>query len=326
MNSDSGSLQNQLLSWLLAEPAKPGESTQLKSEDNNGAENFLPEIAAFTGSNRESALKPQTFLLGEIPTVQERFQAVLKRRLQVQIEDHPPLFPWETQLVDYPEYADEPAMELVPTWGWAAQQSRLNLPMLLPEKIFRQLLDKCQALITSSLPLGPKLVQAVESLFPNESQTLNDLAGCVLMSTYRSVDALEVMPNLDSDYSDLQPQQQMALSLLAAKQLLESLTLPISTTNPLLERQWLTSVGVLNLKVVYQSQDRVAKLRIQSHLPSKGVIKLQGSDSQAKAESSGPGSLSVELCCTQLNEAYTLTIELKEIDQQPLLFVIVPTK
>ena len=46
---------------------------------------------------------PQTFQMGEIPTVQERFQAILKRRLQDQIAENPPLFPWETQVVDYPE-------------------------------------------------------------------------------------------------------------------------------------------------------------------------------------------------------------------------------
>jgi hypothetical protein len=39
--------------------------------------------------------------LGEMPTVQNRFQAILKRRLQAEIERHPPLFPWETELSDY---------------------------------------------------------------------------------------------------------------------------------------------------------------------------------------------------------------------------------
>jgi hypothetical protein len=65
---------------------------------------------------------------------------------------------------------------------------------------------------------------------------------------------------------------------------------------------------------------------IRGDLPSKGIVKLQGNGSQARAESSSPGSLSVELCCTQFDEAYTLIVELKEIDQQPLLFVIIPTK
>jgi hypothetical protein len=326
MNSDSETLQKNLLSWLLTDPVSSRKYTQVKCKDINGADKPLLTTTEFT-SGKQEGWKPQKSLLGEIPTVQERFQAVLKRRLKVEVEDQPPLFPWETQILDYPEYVDEPVMELVPSWAWVAHQSKLNLPTLLPENIFRQLLDRCQALITSSLPLGAKLVQAVESFFPNESQLLNDLAGTIqLRANLRYGDTLNPMPNLDSDYSDLQPQQQMLVSLLAAQQLLESLTLPISTTNPVLERQWLTSVGVLNLRVEYQSQGPVPKLLIRGDLPSKGVVKLQGSGSQARAESSSPGCLSVELCCTQLDEAYTLIVELKEIDQQPLLFVIIPTK
>lgn len=255
--------------------------------------------------------------------MQERFQAVLKRRLKDHIQTKPPLFPWETQLVDYPDFVDNQSMTLVPAWCWAAQQSRLHLPIPLPEKIFQQLLERCQALVTTSLPLGTKLVQVVENFFPQENHTLNDLAGMVLRSPYRSVDSLETMPNLDGSYSDLQPQQQMALSLLAAKQLLENLTLPISTVNPVVERQWLTTVGVLNLSVEYQFEG-TPKLIVRGELPTKGVLKLTGATSLAMAQSSTPGCLSVELCCTQ-NQTYTLEVELQEIDNQPLVFVIIPT-
>ncbi|MFH7024220.1 MAG: PatU [Heteroscytonema crispum UTEX LB 1556] len=324
MNSNSESLQDQLLNWLLADDATTTEHTSVNCEEIDGVKNPLQETTTFRSGDFESGGKPQNFQLGEIPTVQERFQAVLKRRLQTQIQNHPPLFPWETQLKDYPDYVDNPSLTLVPTWGWAAQQSKLNLPILLPEKIFRQLLAKCEDLVTSSLPLGAKLVQVVESFFPQDSQTLNDLAGLVLRSTYRSVDALETMPNIESDYSDLLPRQQMALSLMAAKQLLENLTLPVSPVNPVVERQWLTSAGVLTLKVEYQFQGKVKKLRIQGDLPTKGILKLQGNGSQAIAQSWSPGCLNVELCATQLNQTYTLEVDLKDINQQPLLFAINP--
>ncbi|ARV62312.1 PatU [Nostocales cyanobacterium HT-58-2] len=325
MNSDSESLQDQLLTWLLAKNTQTNEQNLVNCKENEGVENLNEIVAAGNGGVFELKSIPQTFQLGETPTVQERFQAVLKRRLQLQIQNHPPLFPWESQLTEYPEYVDNPSIELVPVWGWTAQQSKLNLPIPLPERVFQQLLEKCQAMIASSVPLGAKLVQAVESLFPNDSQALNDLAGMVLRTPSRSVDALETMPNLESNYSDLQPSQQMALSLLAAKQLLENLTLPISATNPVVERQWLTSSGVLTLKVEYQTQGEMTKLRVQSELPSKGIVKLQGDASQATAESSSPGCLSVELHNTQANQTYTLEVDLKEIDQRPLLFVIVPT-
>lgn len=265
---------------------------------------------------------PQTFKLGEIPTVQDRFQAVLKRRLQIQVQEHPPLFPWETQLIDYPDFVDEPSMTLVPSWGWMVQQSKLNLPRALPERVFQQLLEKCQAMVTSSVPLGAKLVQVVENFFPNESQALNDIAGLVLRSTYRSVSTLETIPNIQSDYSDLQPRQQMALSLLAAKQLLENLTLPLSATSPVVERQWLTTVGNLDIRVEYQSVGKLTKLLVQAELPVKGTLALRGSGTLAMATSSTSGYLSVELGCEQLCPTYTLEVEFPEIDQQPLLFVI----
>ena len=324
MNSDSESLPRQLIAWLLAYNVRTDNSNSVVCKDIDGVENFDETTATSRSGDFQSGCMPQTFQLGEIPTVQERFQAVLKRRLQIQIENNPPLFPWETHLIEYPECVDNSLLELVPV-GWTAQQYKLNLPIRLPDRIFQQLLDKCQALIASSLPLGAKLVQAVESFFPdNDSQTLNDLAGLVLRSPNRSVDTLEKMPNLGSSYSDLQQSQQMALSLLAAKQLLETTTVPISTTNPVVERQWLTSAGILTLRIEYQFEG-MTKLRVQSELPTKGTVKLQGNASQAIAESSSPGCLSVELCYTQLNQTYTLFVELQEIDQQPLLFVIVPT-
>ncbi len=326
MNSDSESLQNQLLAWLLGDPQTTEERNLVDCKDVKGVNNLDETAAASNGGDFRSRQPPQTFQLGEIPTVQERFQAVLKRRLQIQIENHPPLFPWENQLTDYPDYVDKPSVDLVPVWGWTAQQVKLNLPILLPERVFQMLLEKCQGLVSSSLPLGTKLVQAVENLFPAEPEVINDIAGLVLRSPYRSaVDAIETMPNLESSYSDLQPRQQMALSLMAAKQLLENLTLPIGATDPLVERQWLTSSGVLTLRVEYQTQGQVTKLRVQSELPGAGILNLHGEASQAMVESSSPGCVSVELNDIQLNQTYTLEVELKEIDTRPLVFVIVPT-
>ncbi|MHC5613890.1 MAG: PatU [Nostoc sp.] len=321
MNSDSESLQHQCLDWLLTDNVKTNEES-VECEENDGVKNLLKEATASKSSEPELGGTPQTFQLGEIPTVQDRFQAVLKRRLQIQVQDHPPLFPWETHLIEYPDFIDEPSMTLVPSWGWMVQQSKLNLPRPLPERVFRQLLEQCQALVTSSVPLGAKLVQAVENFFPNDSQALNDIAGLVLRSTYRSVNTLETLPNIQSDYSDLQPRQQMALSLLAAKQLLENLTLPVSATSPVVERQWLTSVGTLNIKVEYQSLGKLTKLLVQAELPVKGTLTLRGSGTLAMTTSSTSGYLNVELGCEQLHPSYTLEIEFPEIDQQSLLFVI----
>ncbi|MDJ0797005.1 MAG: PatU [Calothrix sp. MO_167.B12] len=326
MNSDSESLQYQLLNMLLADVADDSEYIGLVNKEINRVDNLLETAATPMVGDFESVQTPETFQLGEIPTVQERFQAVLKRRLQIQIENHPPLFPWESQLQEYPDCVDNPSVNLVPSWGWAAQQYKLNLPTSMPDQVFQELLAKCQGLIASSLPLGAKLVQAVESLFPDNSQDLNDLAGLVLRSTSsRSSESLKMMANVDSDYSQLQPRQQMALSLLAAKQLLENLNLSVSTTNPVVQRQWLTSAGELSVQVELQRQGQLTKLAVQTELPTKGIIKLQGDDAHAMAKSAHPGLLSVELSCTQSQQNYTLAIELEGIKQQALLFSITPT-
>ncbi|WP_017654970.1 hypothetical protein [Fortiea contorta] len=325
MNSDSESLQHQLLSWVLADTVETHKHLSVECEEVDGVDNPLKAATTSPSGEPELGGKPQTFQLGEIPTVQERFQAVLKRRLQIQIQNHPPLFPWETQLVEYPDYVDEPSLALVPTWGWMAQQSKLNLPITLPERVFQQLLEKCQVLLTSSLPLGAKLVQVVEEFFPNETQTLNDLAGLVLRSTYRSsVDVLAI-PNIQSDYSALLERQQMALSLLAAKQLLDNLTVPLSPSNPVAHREWLTSAGALTLKVEYRSEGQHRKLSVQGELPTHGTLKLYGNGVEASAQSLSPGNLSLELDCSRPHQTYTLEVEFPEVDQQPFLFVINPT-
>ena len=323
MNSDSESLQYQLLAWLLSEDNQSNEPNSVECEENNQPQDPPKPAATSMDGDFESVWTPQTFRLGDIPTVQERFQAVLKSRLKTKIEQQPPLFPWESQIREYPDYVDNPSLTFVPGLVWAAQATRLNLPVSLPDKVFQQLLSKCQALVASPLPLGVKLVQAVESLFPDDSQDLNDLAGLVLRSPYRSAASAE-MPTLDNDYLELQPPQQMALSLLAAKQLLENLVLPISSQHPVVERQWLTSAGLVTLRVEYQSQGELMQLRVQGTLPTQGSFKLQSNDSQAVAESTFPGSLSVELSSNKLNQNYQLAVTLADTDQEPLVFAIVP--
>jgi hypothetical protein len=314
MNSDSEPLRHQFLNWLLTFVISTDEYPLVECEEVDGVDNPLEEN---TTSNRE---QPQTFQLGEIPTVQDRYHAVLKRRLQTHIQNRPPLFAWETELTEYPEYIEESAIASVPAWGWLAQQSQINLPIPLPEKVFQQLVSKCQDLLTSSLPLGAKLVQAVESLFPDDYQAINDVAGLVLRSPYRSAGTLEKVPSIQSDFSDLLPRQQMALSLMAAKQLLENLTMGISLTQPVLEREWPTNAGNLSLRVRLQSLGKLTKLSVESQLPARGILRLQGHGSSAQSAISTTPN--VEIYLRQPAQIYTLQVELPELDEQPFLFAI----
>ncbi|MEO0968428.1 MAG: PatU [Cyanobacteria bacterium J06639_18] len=322
MNRDSESLQHQILCWLLSNDNLTGDNTSVECKGNNGLNDAYSQAAAFTSGAFESELKSHNFKLGEIPTVQERFQAVLKRRLKNQIQSRPPLFPWESSITDYPEYIDNAANALVPCGSWVLKQSKLNLPIALPENIFSILAERCQTLVASSLPLGTKLVQAVENLFPEEPQALNDLAGLVLRTPYRSVDTLEVVPNLENNYSDLQQSQKMALSLLAAKELLENMTLKVSTTHPTVEREWETTAGLVNIRVEYKSQAEDTKLCIEYHLPAPSTLKLVSSDFEEVVHSVTSGCLSIDLKQHQLDDFYTLELDCPEFDQKPLFIAI----
>ncbi|QXE23733.1 PatU [Richelia sinica FACHB-800] len=301
-----------------------GEQALVKSEEDDGVSNPLNQNITVTSDESGLGVEPQTFQIGEIPTVQERYQAVLKRRLQIQSQNHPPLFPWESELVDYPEFVEQPSIASVSGWGWLTQPSLLNLPIPIPEKVFQELATKCQALVTSSLPLGAKLVQAVESLFPDEHQAVNDLAGLVLRSAYRSGNAVAATaPNLQSDYSDLLPRQQMALSLMAARQMLENMTLAVSLTEPVAEKLLFSSVGNLSFKVELQSLDQLMQLNVQAELPMQGNLQLQGEGATNLALSPISVNPGVELSIPETNQTYFLKVEFPELNQsQPFVLVI----
>ncbi|EFA72915.1 PatU3 [Raphidiopsis brookii D9] len=254
--------------------------------------------------------------------MQERFQVVLKRRLQIEIQNRPPLFPWESQLAEYPEVVEDPGIALIPTWGWLAQQSQLSLPIPLPDKVFQHLVDRCQSLVTSCVPLGPKLMQAVADIFPDEDQLISDLAGLVLRSSYRSVSTLETLPSIDKDYSKLQPRQQVALSLIAAKQLLESLTLSISLSNPVLEQQWQSYGGTLTIQAQLLSLGATMKLCVYGQLPTPGTFTIQGNGTSVTVFSKEGHKASLELNCPRANQTYVLAVEFPQVETQPLLLAI----
>ena len=54
-----------------------------------------------------SSQTAQSFNFGEIHAVQERFHSLLKQRLRSEYESKPPLFPWESEVTDYPAEVPE---------------------------------------------------------------------------------------------------------------------------------------------------------------------------------------------------------------------------
>jgi hypothetical protein len=308
----------------LQEDTASTTSLPTEASDRVEAGGNSPEEATASKTAKEAeGFSPQTFELGEIPAVKDRFHAILKRRLQLEIQRHPPRFPWETEGFEYTDNIDAVLVEPVPTQLWIAQQRNLELPIPLPEKVFVRLLNQCQALSHSSLQLGAKLVQALEDLFPGQSLTLNELAGRVMLGDVRS--SLEDTANFPSDYESTTPPQQLVLSLLAARQMLENLTLPVSATQRVVERQWLSTAGVLKVSAEFQSQNGVPHLRVRSELPCGGSLKLKGGIAEAIAQSSSSGSLKVELLGVVPNQTYPLEVTLQNQDAQPLVFAICPT-
>ncbi|HAJ61051.1 MAG TPA: hypothetical protein DCP31_18800 [Cyanobacteria bacterium UBA8543] len=366
MNSDtdnnSDTLYSRLIAWLIQEsvpaasaladgqvksPVLPGEPLAADFELDQIDPLDLEElnVAPFNTGEADQDLSwiasndipaheeiqlsgyPRPYNFGDIPTVENRFQALLKRRLQVEIERHPPLFPWETDLSDYePDSFDAVVDERVPAVRlWMPQLFNLSVPVSIPENVLAKLLDACCEAVYSRRQLGAKLVNAVENLFPDQFQSLNDLAGMVLLSD--GIRHSEKPQSLASslDYEAATGEQQMTLALLAAKEIISTLTVQISPKETSVERQWQTAAGIVTVQAEYQMQEGVPKLRVSSRLPRGGSLTLRTPQASASAQRTYPGYLSVESFDIQPNQNYPLEIRFHDSEQTPLVFAIWPT-
>ncbi|MDX2098957.1 MAG: hypothetical protein SFW36_14365 [Leptolyngbyaceae cyanobacterium bins.59] len=259
--------------------------------------------------------------------MQDRYHNLLKRRLQSEIQRHPPLFPWETELSDYEatESASFISEQTNPAPLWITQLRQFELPVTLPERVLSQLLELCQSAAQTTLLEGAKIVQAVESLFPGQGSTLNQLAQVVMMSPVRSGGGTQLPPavqqHLPQSYETANSVQQMLLSLLAAREIVSSLTIQVSSEASTVERQWQTERGPLLLEVQYQPQE-TSRLRVQVWFPVGGSLKLFSQSSQSVAQRSTSGYGSAELFEPQLQQNHLLEIQLDGSQQPPLVFSI----
>ncbi|MFM7426492.1 MAG: PatU [Elainella sp.] len=249
--------------------------------------------------------------------MQDRFHALIKRRLRAEIERNPPLFPWESRLLDYEaeqtDWAASPSL-------WGTQLQALKLPVALPEALLQQIFAECRKLAHSSLKEGVKLVRAVETLFPDDLSALNQWAGQVLLEPARSAGSTLSPESLPQSYEQANPTQQMVLSLLTAQRLLEAMTLKLSVDQRQTQRQWQTAVGEVNLTADLQSD--ATGVRVQAQLPTAGRLRLNGESSRAAAACTGPDLLTVELGHLELGKTYALEVELEAADA-PLVFAVV---
>jgi hypothetical protein len=335
MNKDAEAI-NQFLAWLQEpDPAvKPsGEnSNPVVDLEESGAVDLQvhtidpldSEVEALQSLPFESSavfIEDTSLLeLGELPAVQDRFHALIKRRLRAEIEQNPPLFPWETSLWDYE--SDQSALAVADSAAplWTTQLQALNLPVPVPQAVLLQIFAECRNVLQSSLREGAKLVRVVESLFPDQSQTLNEMAGLVLAASPSRSGATLSASALPESYEVANPTQQMLFSLLAARQVLAAMTLEVSADCPQAERQWLTAAGTLTLVAEYLPE--AASLRVQGQLPCAGQLNLRGATQQASAVCTEAGVLKVELGNVYPEQTCALEVELDVADHSSLVFTL----
>jgi hypothetical protein len=349
-NRDAEAFERHFLDWIVGQPKAKANSEDDENlsppprpqgwedgEENSGVEYWEwdepdPNDTVLdnqVGAHNNEPVQPM-MIFGEIPTVQDRFQTLLKERLKAEIESNPPLFPWETELRNYDlDYPDDAAREWVPPLHlWTPQLQNLRwgrLPIPIAQGVFAQLLEPCQELVMSSLREGSKLVRAVDSLFPGQSDELNELAGLVLRGSLRGLLDLEDFPNYEAATTD----QQMVLSLLAAREIIDSLTLNCPADREPVSREWLTGLGPLTLEAQYLSnadtERRIPSLRVECQFPGGGSLELKGNNAEATAQRPNSGCLSVELFDPQPDKIYSLEVGFQNFDDRPLMFAIRPT-
>jgi hypothetical protein len=259
----------------------------------------------------------QSFNFGEIHAVQERFQALLKQRLLLEYESRPPLFPWESELSEYPAEVADAVPAVAISSLWSAHMSALKVPGLLPASLMNTLLERCQEIARSPIKQGVRLVRAVEDLFPESADMLEPIANMVLVPAYRSGQAtqdavIQEIANAAGGYGSALPQQQIALSMLAAQEILGALTFSIGADKPCEQRSWVTAVGALELTVSYEGgHGKVDELKVLAVLPDGGQVRLCDGVIEKRATRSQPGPLDLALANPTLGKTYVMEISLQ---------------
>ncbi|MGB3790724.1 MAG: hypothetical protein WA949_22140 [Phormidesmis sp.] len=263
--------------------------------------------------------------------MQERFHFLIKQRLMLEYEKSPPLFPWESELREYPaDVADSiGATHAVPGAAsslWNQHLSSLKVPGLLPQPVLNALFKRCQEIALSPIKQGVQLVRAVEALFPMQGDVLEPIADIVLVPAYRSDNenqsaVLEQITQLADDYDSASPEQQIALSMMAAQEILGAMTLSLSAQKPDDSREWITAHGLLRLSASYVASGADSQLTIKAVLPEGGQVRLWDGTVEKRALCSQPGSLDLNWGCFSPEKIYLLEVSLHS-EETLLKFVV----
>lgn len=265
--------------------------------------------------------------------MQQRFYELLKRYLQVEIEQRLPKFPWESEVLEYEsEYQSHNSSVTTGTNTsvpvWALQLHDFNLSSLLPEPLFIVLVQRCQTVITTPCQLGAKLVRVVKEFFPEEVVTLHDLAGRLLImeSATRSgkvANHTHRWANRLAEYELAPRPQQMLMTLMAAHEIITALTITVSIQHPQVRRSWLTTGGVLDIKVnALTSRGKITTLRVAGDFPRGGTLEFGSGDTLGATSCLVAGSLSVERGNITPGEMIPLNVYLPDIDPTGLTLIV----
>jgi hypothetical protein len=203
---------------------------------------------------------------------------------------------------------------------WLDHLKNLDIPANLSEELLSDLFNHCQQIGQQSLQAGRRLVSAVEHLFPAQGRNLDYIAGMVASPAYRSPQtlALETV-----DYSRATTQQQIALSMLTAKSIFESLSLEVSAAKPTANRLWLIDSGTLMVEATYHQSQNLPHLEVRVTLPEAGQVTLQQNHQTVIAEQPHPGALHLVINHPQKHSPCCLEVRLSQCPEDALGFQIV---
>ncbi|WP_215617207.1 hypothetical protein [Leptothoe kymatousa] len=321
MNSESENLKRLLLEFLTfdrsASPPSGSKSTTLT--ESNPSAVCASEVGSDAVSFDTLFETGQSFHFGDKTTVQDRFHTLLKHRFQTEFANRPPLFPWEAEVREYP--AEVPAYAQSMSRMWLENPLQFSVSSKLPETVLHRLLDRCQNMVQSTQKQGVKLVQIVESLFPDSLDALEPIANIVLTPAYRSGSALaeatlQEVENLAGGFDQATPEQQIALTMLASMEIMSALALTVSAEESTVGRDWVTSEGVVHVDVNYSG----AVLIINATLPTGGSIQLVGADSDSQSSRPEAGMLTLAQTAPVIGASYSLEVSLDNDGQRPLRF------
>lgn len=253
--------------------------------------------------------------LGEGSVLEDRFYSLLKNRMRAQIEAHPPLFPWESEMLEYEDV----------TVQWLPQLQALQLPVPLPQAVLSELFQQCQDLVQTVHQTGLRLVRSVEPLVSPTGFELQSLAQVVALGTARDDERTQAYllgQTLPQNYETATPQQQAVLTLLAAQQLLQKMTLTLSSQTPSQGQLWATAVGPVEVTATYtESLLGQGQIELWADLPLGGQMHCQGPDHLWQAERSTAGRVNLVVPCQPSVQAYAVDLWLDGC-ADPLKFLV----